>query len=201
MLVWHNVWMASHGRELAADVKRVGEAVRTGSKSVLALGVVCAVAVMREGAEIALFMYGLVASAGSTAAELLIGSLLGLAAGVCVTAFTYLGLLTIPQRRLFAVTTTLITLLAAGLAAQAIVFLQQAGVLTMMSETAWDTSAILSDASLVGRVLHTLIGYSDAPSVLQVVVYLATLATIVVLTKGFGLRRTSAAKARGAAAG
>jgi high-affinity iron transporter len=201
MLIWHNVWMASHGRELAADVKRVGEAVRTGSRSVLALGVVCAVAVMREGSEVALFMYGLVASAGSTTAELLIGSLLGLAAGVAVTALTYLGLATIPQRRLFAVTTALISFLAAGLAAQAALFLQQAGVLTLMSQTAWDTSAVLSDTSLIGRVLHTLIGYSDEPSVLQVVVYVATLAVIVVLTKAFGSRRTPAVKARRAAAG
>jgi high-affinity iron transporter len=201
MLIWHNVWMASHGREFAADVKRVGEAVRTGSKPVLALGVVCAVAVMREGSEIALFMYGLAASAGLTAGELLIGSLLGLAAGVGVTAVTYLGLVTIPQRRLFAVTTVLISLLAAGLAAQAVVFLQQAGVLTMMSGTVWDTSALLSDSSLVGRVLHTLIGYSDAPSLLQVVVYAATLAIIVVLTKTFGPGRAPAAKARRATAG
>ncbi len=200
MLIWHNVWMASHGRELAADVKRVGEAVRTGSRSVLALGVVCAVAVMREGSEVALFMYGLVASAGSTSAELLIGSLLGLAAGVGVTALTYLGLATIPQRRLFAVTTALISFLAAGLAAQAVLFLQQAGVLTMMTETAWDTSAILSDTSLIGRVLHTLIGYSDEPSALQVVAYVTTLAVIVVLTKAFGSRRASAAKGRRAAA-
>ena len=84
MLTWHNVWMASHGRELAADVKRVGEAVRSGSQSIFALGVVCAVAVMREGSEVALFMYGLVAAGGSTATELVIGSLLGLAAGVAV---------------------------------------------------------------------------------------------------------------------
>jgi high-affinity iron transporter len=190
-----------HGRELAANVKRVGEAVRTGSKSVAALGVVCAIAVMREGSEIALFMYGLVASAGSSAAELLIGSLLGLAAGVGVTAITYFGLVTIPQRQLFAATTVLISLLAAGLASQAIVFLQQADVLTTMSETAWDTSTILSDASLAGRVLHTLIGYSDSPSVLQVVVYGATLAIIVVLTRAFGPRRATAAKARNAALG
>jgi len=201
MLIWHNVWMASHGRELAADVKRVGEAVRTGSRSVLALGVVCAVAVMREGSEIALFMYGLGASAGSTSAELLIGSLLGLAAGVGVTALTYLGLATIPQRRLFAVTTALISFLAAGLASQAVLFLQQAGVLTMMTETAWDTSAILSDTSLIGRVLHTLIGYSDEPSTLQVVAYVTTLAVIVVLTKAFGSRRATTAKGRHAAAG
>jgi high-affinity iron transporter len=200
MLTWHNVWMASHGRELAADVKRVGEAVRTGSQSIFALGVVCAVAVMREGSEVALFMYGLVAAGGSTAIELVVGSLLGLVAGIAVTALTYLGLVAIPQRRLFAVTTGLISLLAAGLAAQAVLFLQQAGVLTMLSQTAWDTSAILSDTSLFGRVLHTLIGYSDQPSVLQVVAYCLTLAVIVVLTKTVGSRRAPAAKARQATA-
>jgi high-affinity iron transporter len=201
MLTWHNVWMASHGRELAADVKRVGEAVRSGSQSIFALGVVCAVAVMREGSEVALFMYGLLAAEGSTAAELVIGSVLGLAAGIAVSALTYLGLVAIPQRRLFAVTTGLISLVAAGLAAQAVLFLQQAGVLTMLSETAWDTSAILSDTSLFGRVLHTLIGYSDQPSVLQVVAYCVTLAVIYTLTKTVGSRRAPAAKARRATAG
>ena len=190
MLVWHNVWMASHGRELALDVKRVGEAVRRGSRSIAALGIVCAVAVMREGSEVALFMYGLAASEGSTTIELLMGSLLAIFAGVGVTALTYLGLVTIPQRRIFAVTTALISLLAAGLAAQAVLFLQQAGVLTMLTQSAWDTSAILSDSSLFGRVLRTLVGYSDQPSVLQVVAYCATLAVIVLLTQIFGAHRT-----------
>jgi len=199
MLIWHNVWMASHGRELAVQVKQVGDAVRAGRRSIVALGVVCAVAVMREGSEIALFMYGLAASAGSTTADLLIGSALGLAAGVGVTAVTYFGLVTIPPRRLFAVTTVLISFLAAGLAAQAALFLQQAGVLAVLEQTAWDTSAILSDTSLIGRVLHTLIGYSDQPSVLQVIVYVATLAIIVILTKAFGPSRAPARKALGAA--
>jgi high-affinity iron transporter len=194
------LWMASHGRELAAGVKRVGDAVRTGSRSIVALGVVCAVAVMREGSEVALFMYGLVASGGSTMSELLAGSLLGLLAGAAVTAVTYLGLVKIPPRRLFAVTTVLISFVAAGLAAQAARFLQQAGVISALAETAWDTSAILSDTSILGRVLRTLIGYSDQPSVLQVVVYVATLAIIVALTKAFGPGRAPAPKARGAAA-
>ena len=188
MLICHNIWMASHGRELAADVKRVGDAVRTGSRSVVALGIVCAVAVMREGSEVALFMYGLVASGGSTALELIVGAVLGLLAGAAVTAVTYLGLVTISPRRLFSVTTLLISFLAAGLAAQAVQFLQQAGVSTALDQTAWDTSAILSDTSLFGRVLHTLVGYSDQPSALQVVVYLATLAIIAVLTKIFASR-------------
>jgi high-affinity iron transporter len=199
MLIWHNIWMAGHGRELAAEVKRVGDAVRTGSRSIVALGVVCTIAVMREGSEVALFMYGLVASGGSTASELIAGAILGLLAGVAVTAVTYFGLATIPPRRLFAVTTLLISFLAAGLAAQAVLFLQQAGAITALNQTAWDTSAVLSDTSLFGRVLHTLIGYSDQPSVLQVVVYVATLAVIVALTKSFAPRRTPARKAVGAA--
>ena len=183
MLAWHNIWMASHGRELAAEARKLGEDVRTGARTLTALGIVIAVAVMREGSEVALFMYGLVASSATNGWDLLVGSALGLVAGVAVTGLTYFGLVVIPQRRLFQVTGWLITFLAAGLAAQATSFLQQAGIVKALNQTAWDTSAILSDSSLFGRVLRTLIGYADQPSVLQVVVYLATLAAIVTASK------------------
>jgi len=183
MLAWHNIWMASHGRELAAEARKLGEDVRTGARTLTALGIVIAVAVMREGSEVALFMYGLVASSATNGWDLLVGSALGLLAGVAVTGLTYFGLVVIPQRRLFQVTGWLITFLAAGLAAQATSFLQQAGIVKALNQTAWDTSAILSDSSLFGRVLRTLIGYADQPSVLQVVVYLATLAAIVTASK------------------
>ena len=79
----------------------------------------------------------------------------------------------------------LITFLAAGLAAQSVVFLQQAGIVTALEATVWDTSSILSDTSLFGRVLHTLVGYSDQPSAMQLVVYLITLVVIFSLTKLF----------------
>jgi high-affinity iron transporter len=195
MLTWHNVWMARHGRELATEARQIGDAVRTGARSIFSLGVVVAVAVMREGSEVALFLYGLVASSNSTSWELLVGSGIGLALGCVVAAITYFGLVTIPTRRLFGVTTMLITFLAAGLAAQAVLFLQQAGILTALSETAWDTSGILSDTSLFGRVLHTLFGYADQPSVLQVVVYAITLTTIVALSKAMAPRVTPREKA------
>ena len=191
MLAWHNVWMASHGRELAAEARRLGQEVRSGARSLVALAIVVAVAVMREGSEVVLFLYGLAAAGGATSRELLIGSLLGLAAGVAVSAATYFGLATIPARRLFAVTSALIAFLAAGLASQAASFFQQAGVVTIGSDTAWDTSAILSDASLIGRVLHTLVGYSDQPSGLQAVVYAATLTAILTLSKAFAARSSS----------
>ena len=199
MLAWHNIWMASHGRQLAADARKLGQDVRTGARPLFALAIVIAVAVMREGSEVALFLYGLIAAGGTTARDLLVGSALGLLAGVGVSAVTYFGLVTIPARSLFAVTGALITFLAAGLAAQSANFLQQAGVVTMGGETVWNTSWVLSDASLFGRVLHTLVGYSDQPSLLQVVVYALTLATIFALTRLFsprpGAPRAAAAQA------
>ena len=62
------------------------------------------------------------------------------------------------------------------MAAQAIAFLEQANILTALDETVWDTSWILSDSSYLGRALHTLIGYVDQPTAMQLVVYAATLA-------------------------
>ena len=81
---------------------KLGQEVRSGARSLAALAIVVAVAVMREGSEIALFLYGLVAAGGTTARDLLIGSLLGLVAGAAVSAVTYFGLVTIPARHLFA---------------------------------------------------------------------------------------------------
>ena len=83
----------------------------------------------------------------------------------------FYGLVAIPARHLFGVTTTLITFLAAGMAAQCVVFLQQAGFVTALSGTLWDTSAILPDDSIPGRVAHVLFGYVDQPSGAQALVY------------------------------
>jgi high-affinity iron transporter len=190
MLGWHNVWMARHGRELAAEMRAAGEAVAAGSKSLAALAVVVMIAVLREGSEVVLFLYGVAASQGGAGIGMVVGGFIGLVLGSLVCLLTYLGLITIPVRYLFAVTSTLIALLAAGLASQAIAFLQQANILTAFDETVWDTSWILSDSSFLGRALHTLIGYVDQPTAMQLIVYLATLAVITALMKLFALPQT-----------
>jgi high-affinity iron transporter len=183
MLSWHNIWMARHGRELAAHTKEIGEAVAAGSRSLAALAVVVGVAVLREGSEIVLFLYSLTLSGGASLWELLAGGVVGLLVGCAVSALTFFGLVKIPARYLFGVTTTLITFLAAGLAAQSVVFLQQGGLVTALDRTVGDTSGILRDSSLIGRVLHTLVGYTDQPSGMQAVVYAITLLIIFSLTR------------------
>jgi high-affinity iron transporter len=188
MLAWHNAWMARHGRELAARVKRVGTAVAAGDQSLAALAVVCGVAVLREGSEVVLFLYGIVA-AGTSGTDLLIGGLLGVLAGVALTGLSYLGLIAIPSRYIFKVTSVLITLLAAGMAAQAVFYLEAAGVLPPLGGAVWDTSWLLPQSSIPGLVLHTLVGYNDRPSAMQLVAYAGTIAAMAALMRAAAPRR------------
>ena len=183
MLTWHNVWMAGHGRELAADVKRVGEAVRTGSQSIFALGVVCAVAVMREGSEVVLFLYGIVAATHTAPVALATGAVAGLALACAASWLLFRGLVIIPVHRLFSVTNGLIALLAAGMAGQAAAILHSADLLPGWGEQLWNTSFILADDSFLGRSLHALVGYSARPSGIQLAAWLATLLTLAIASR------------------
>jgi high-affinity iron transporter len=186
MLTWHNVWMASHGREMARELKAAGHEVVTGKRTLAALGVVVGVAVLREGSEVVLFLYGIAAQGGTSNAALLAGGALGLGAGAVVSALMYFGLLTIPAGRLFQVTSGLITLLAAGMAAQAVLFLQNGGYIEVMTGTAWDTSWLLKEDSIPGRLLHTLVGYVEAPNGAQILAYLGTIVMILMLMRLVG---------------
>ncbi len=184
MLAWHNIWMAQHGRELAAEMRGVGQAVVAGTTSLTGLALVVGVAVLREGAEVALFLYGVAAaSEAGSGFDLLLGGVLGLALGAGVGLVTYFGLLRIPSRHLFGVTSWLLALLAAGMAAQAVAFLEQANLVTALGLTLWDSSDVLSDTSILGRALHTLVGYTDHPTGLQAVIYAVVLTAILGLTR------------------
>jgi high-affinity iron transporter len=197
MLTWHNVWMARHGKEIAGDMAAIGKAVAEGSKSLLALAVVVGVAVLREGSEVALFLYGVAASDSGSATSLTIGGLMGLALGVAVCLLTYFGLMRIPPRVLFATTTVLITLLAAGMAAQAVAFLERANWLTSLDTVLWDSDWLLSESSIIGRALHTLIGYTDQPTEMQLLIYVVVVLATVMLMRLVGSERRQHAVAAG----
>ena len=172
MIAWHVVWMASHGRELAARMQGVGQAVRAGASPLAVLVVVVALAVLREGSEVVLFLYGLLAGG---AGHLSAGLALGLAAGMTIGLLLYFGLLRIPLRHFFGATNALLILLAAGLAADAMVFLVQANLLPALGEPLWNTGALLSERSLPGQALHVLVGYTARPTPIQLLAWLATI--------------------------
>jgi high-affinity iron transporter len=183
MLGWHNVWMASHGRQMAQEMRAVGHAVGAGERSLLALAIVVAVAVLREGAEVVLFLYGIAASSQTGAAALMLGGALGVAAGALVSYLLYRGLIAIPVSRLFSVTSWLIALLAAGMAGQAAAILAGADLIPAWGYQLWDTSWLLPQNSLPGQALHALVGYSDRPVGVQVVAYLVVLAVLVTASR------------------
>ena len=186
MLTWHNVWMARHGRDMAVHMKAVGQEVVHGNRSLIALAIVVGIAVLREGAEIVLFLYGIAISGKDSASTMALGGAIGVALGGTGAALMYSGLLRIHTKHLFKVTSWLIALLAAGMASQAAAFLQQAQIITVMSNVIWNSSAFIADGSIAGKALHTLIGYTARPTALQLVVYTTTLAIIFTLMKLFG---------------
>lgn len=171
MLGWHNIWMASHGREMAAEARAIGQAVHDGKRPLYALGIVVGVAVLREGSETVLFLYGIMASGNDSVWQLALGGLLGIISGVALGVALYLGMLRIPLKHIFSVSSWMILLLACGLAAQCAGFLVQADKLPAFGHKIWDTSSILSEGSLVGRILHTLVGYIAKPSGIELIAY------------------------------
>lgn len=179
MLAWHNAWMASHGRQMASDMRKVGDEVRVGSKPLTALAVVVALAVLREGSETVLFLYGIAIDGEVGTGAMLQGGALGVVAAAVVGWLFYAGLLRVPLKYIFRVTGVIIILLAAGLAAQAAAFLVQAGWLPSLGYDIWNTSALLPQTTAVGFLLHILVGYVARPEGIQIVFYLATVALIV----------------------
>lgn len=181
MLGWHNIWMAKHGRELAREMTEVGRSVARGERSLAAMAVVVAIAVLREGSEIVLFLYGILASAEETQYNVAFGGFLGIGLGAAISYLLYRGLLSIPMRHLFTVTNWLIALLAAGMAATCVQILSDADILPSLGNKIWDTSSILSQTDILGKAMHAMVGYSDRPSGIQLLAYGTTLLVLVVV--------------------
>jgi high-affinity iron transporter len=175
MIGWHVVWMSAHGREMALEMQAVGGAVKEGSRSLAVLLTVVSLAVLREGSEIVLFLYGM-AAGGIGAVGLGLGIALGIGGGAMLGFALYFGLLRIPLQHFFSVTNAMLILLAAGLASAAAGFLVQSDLLPAWGAQVWDTSHFLSDDSLLGRTFGILIGYKAAPAGIQVAFYLTTVA-------------------------
>jgi high-affinity iron transporter len=188
MLAWHNIWMARHGMQLAQDARQLGRDVASGNREMSALAVVAAVAILREGSETALFLYGLLTGGGETLATVLGGGAIGLFAGGLAGYGLYAGFVRIPVRLFFTATSGLIALLAAAMTSQAARFLAQADLVPSLANPLWNTSWLLNNTSILGRSLHTLVGYEAMPSGIQVVFYASTLILILAGMRLFRIR-------------
>ena len=192
LLGWHNIWMSAHGAELASDAKRVGREVEEGRSRLSTILIVIALAVLREGAESVLFLYGLMSNGEVTGLAAATGALLGVLMGAALGIVLYAGMLRIPMRWFFSITSTLILLIAAGMASRIAQFLIQADMLPSLSSPLWDLSPVLPTHSVAGGVLRALMGYEAAPDGMQVVFYVVT--ALVILTGMWRVKSATAAR-------
>ena len=179
MLAWHNIWMTQHARQMISNARSVVQEVADGKRALSTIALVIALAVLREGAETVLFLYG-IASQGETTVQVLTGGALGLSAGALVGAALYKGLLRIPVRWFFSVTAVMVLLIAAGMAGQMARFLIQGDIIPAIASPIWDTSRLIPDGSALGTLLHVLAGYDARPSAMQALFYISALAIIVI---------------------
>ena len=177
MLTWHCVWISNHGARAAAEARALGSSFKQGQRAPWALMIVVALSVLREGAETVLFVAGYATGSGLTGT--LTGALVGVLTGSAIGALIYLGLSRVPMQRMFAVTNTLILLLAASIASQLARALSQAGLVNVWGQPLWDTSGVLRMNSPVGTLAHALVGYDAQPSGLQLAFYALALLVIV----------------------
>ncbi|MEA2681989.1 MAG: high-affinity iron transporter [Chloroflexota bacterium] len=175
VLTYMTFWMKRHARRLSADLKlRVDGAVTGGSGMALAL--VAAATVGREAVETAIFTVAIALQ--SSPAQLLLGAAGGLAVALAVSVAIYRLGVKLNLGKFFTFVGAALMVVAAGLLANTVQNLQALGVLADLPGAAiqmWDTSRLLPQDSTLGDILHGLVGYAAAPSLLQLTAYVVFL--------------------------
>jgi high-affinity iron transporter len=169
VLTWMIFWMRRQGGRVKSELQHRVDAALLGGG--LALGSLAFVAVLREGIETALFLYGAEQAAGQGLLPTVLGGLIGLSVAAVLGYLLYRGGLRLNLRVFFRVTGVLIIIVAAGLFAFSVHELQEAGWLPFLTQPAFDISHRLSDENGVGAMLRAVIGYNDDPSVLEVIAW------------------------------
>jgi high-affinity iron transporter len=174
VLTYMTFWMRRHSRSMGKELRQrlQGAIERDGSH--WALFLLAFITVGREAIETVIFLLAIAYQ--SSPLQLGVGALLGLGVALAIAFAMYRAGVKVNLGRFFAVVGTLLMVVAAGLLANAVQNLQQLGVLPGAGASMWNTSGVLPDDSGVGDVLHGLIGYSAAPTVLQAVLWAAFLA-------------------------
>jgi high-affinity iron transporter len=198
VLTYMTFWMQSHSRTMSADLQRRSEKALNG-KARFGLGLLAFQAVGREGLETMVFTLAIVfasstqSATGAHGKALLLGAVVGLAVAMTIAYVIFkLG------RRLnlglfFRVIGVVLMVFAAGLLADAVENMQQLGWLPFLEHPVWNTSSFMSENSSLGDVFHSLLGYADQPTVLQLVIWVTfvSVSATLFITMGRRARRGS----------
>jgi high-affinity iron transporter len=185
VLTYMTFWMRNHARSLSKELRARTDAALDG-RARWGLGLLAFQAVGREGLETVVFTLAIMFS--TSAAGALTGALIGLAGALVIAFVIYRLGHKINLARFFTVIGVLLMIFAAGLLADSVENLQQLGWLPVLDGPMWHSGRLLSESSAFGDVLHSFFGYSDAPTPLQLVIYVGYLAIVVLAYLGVRAR-------------
>lgn len=179
VLTWMIFWMRRAGRAIKGELEaKIDSALAAPSSAGKALVAMAFFAVLREGLESALFLLAAFSQGGADAG---LGALAGLSVAVVLAVGLYRGSVHLDLRQFFTWTGAVVIVFAAGLLAQSVRSLHEAGVLNVLESTAWDWSAVVSNSSTLGSIGRGLFGYQATPSAGEVIVYWAYLLPVAFL--------------------
>jgi len=173
LLTYMTFWMRSHSRTISRDLRARTDAV-LGRGERLGLALLAFQAVGREGVETAVFTLAIVFATGTHGT--LAGGLAGLAGALAIAFVIYRLGRRLDLGKFFTVIGALLMVFAAGLVADTVENLQQLGWLRLLDHPMWNSGHVLAEGSAFGDVVHSLFGYAQQPTPLQLVAYVVYLA-------------------------
>jgi high-affinity iron transporter len=197
VLTYMTFWMRRHARSLSKELRARAEAALDG-RARWGLGLLAFQAVGREGLETVVFTLAIIFSTSTASA--LSGAVIGLAGALVIAFVIYRLGHKLNLARFFTVIGVLLMVFAAGLLADSVQNMQELGWLPVLDAPMWHSARLLSEDSSVGDVLHSFFGYSDAPTPLQLLVYVGYLAIVILLFLGLRTRTRTPAGSPHAAA-
>jgi high-affinity iron transporter len=182
IISWTVVWMQGYTQKIKNNLGKLSEKITTGTASKMLLIAIVATTILREGAEIILLIYG-ISSVSLSASEYIIGLVIGSTSGFVVGVVIYSGLIKFAGKYIFRISTVLLILIAAGLASEAAGILTSSGIIEVYREALWDTSGIVDNGSVIGKLLRITIGYDSKPNGMQIIFYFSTIIVTLVMMK------------------
>jgi high-affinity iron transporter len=177
-VTWMVFWMRRAARSMKTELHgRLDSALAMGTG---ALVVTAFIAVGREGLETALFLWANAQATGSSTQPLL-GAVLGLLTACVLGYLIYRRAVAIDLARFFTWTGAALIVVAAGVLSYAVHDLQEAGIITFGTSTAWDITSWYSATSWYGSILKGVFNFSPNPTVIDVVVWWAYLVPVMFL--------------------
>ncbi len=181
MIIWTITWMQGYGEKVKQDINDLSTKIYNNSTSHFMLTMFVLSIIFREGVEIILIVYGITAREAISIDNYLLGFSLGAISGLILGVIIYLGLIKFSGRHIFKLSSIILMLIAASLSAEAAGLLTASGLITILSGQIWDSSWLIEDSSVCGRILRMMIGYYAKPNELQIIFYATTICVINIL--------------------